>query len=170
MSERRTPTHSPRSCKICGTEFIPRSSRGLYCSRVCRRIVERGRRKDSPAIRQVARERAAQWRARNRERHRAYSTQWVRTNPQRYRANMRVAQRRRRARSVGGGVAEVEYAAMLRGDPCSYCGGAAGEVDHIEPVAEGGANRWENLTAACKSCNSRKRTRSVLTFLREVLP
>ena len=29
-------------------------------------------------------------------------------------------------------------------------------VDHIIPKARGGEDTWENLTAACVSCNNRK--------------
>ncbi len=58
----------------------------------------------------------------------------------------------------------IEYAEVLLRDPCSYCGDPAGEIDHIAPVFEGGKSNWENLTAACKSCNSAKHTRSMLHF------
>jgi 5-methylcytosine-specific restriction endonuclease McrA len=59
----------------------------------------------------------------------------------------------------------LEYAAILRRDPCAYCGGEAGEVDHIVPVEQGGMSDWDNLTAACRGCNQRKRTKSLLEFL-----
>jgi 5-methylcytosine-specific restriction endonuclease McrA len=69
------------------------------------------------------------------------------------------------ARRVGRDPISVEYSAVLRGDPCSYCGGLADAVDHIVPIANGGGNAWGNLTAACGSCNGQKRTRSLLVFL-----
>lgn len=60
------------------------------------------------------------------------------------------------------------YAALLRSDPCSYCGAAeSGEVDHIAPLHRGGGDRWNNLTAACRSCNASKMQRSVLVYLLE---
>lgn len=42
---------------------------------------------------------------------------------------------------------------------CSYCG-ELGEVelDHIIPLARGGAHREGNITPACHSCNSSKRS------------
>jgi len=55
----------------------------------------------------------------------------------------------------------------LRGDPCAYCGGPGGTLDHIEPTAEGGANRMANLTGACDRCNQAKGTTSLLAFLLE---
>lgn len=54
---------------------------------------------------------------------------------------------------------------MFDGDPCSYCGGSAKELDHITPFIHGGADGWENRAAICRSCNARKKTRSLLTFL-----
>lgn len=43
---------------------------------------------------------------------------------------------------------------------CAYCGGLfqAKELDaeHIQPESRGGTWEWNNLVAACRSCNSRK--------------
>lgn len=46
---------------------------------------------------------------------------------------------------------------------CQYCGrsGVELEVDHITPVANGGANDIDNLITACKDCNRGKRDMSV---------
>src|SRR6185437_4445194 len=60
---------------------------------------------------------------------------------------------------------EREMIPILRNDPCSYCGGPAGTIDHIDPVHYDGGRVWENLTAACQPCNSSKHTRPLLTFL-----
>ena len=46
---------------------------------------------------------------------------------------------------------------------CVYCG-AAGvplELDHIVPKSRGGTHSLENLTAACKPCNSSKGAKSL---------
>lgn len=43
---------------------------------------------------------------------------------------------------------------------CGYCGGRATTIDHVIPRAQGGVHRWENVAAACKPCNSRKRDRT----------
>ncbi len=49
------------------------------------------------------------------------------------------------------------------GFKCQYCGAqppdALLEVDHINPVAEGGDNDMDNLTTACKNCNLGKGAR-----------
>mgnify|MGYP000444478632 FL=1 len=43
---------------------------------------------------------------------------------------------------------------------CQYCGGqfqySELTYDHMIPVSKGGISTWDNLVAACKSCNSNK--------------
>jgi 5-methylcytosine-specific restriction endonuclease McrA len=45
---------------------------------------------------------------------------------------------------------------------CQYCGRQARELtlDHVFPRHRGGRHTWENLVAACKSCNHRKAGRT----------
>jgi 5-methylcytosine-specific restriction endonuclease McrA len=43
---------------------------------------------------------------------------------------------------------------------CQYCGGAADSIDHIVPRSRGGPHTWENVAAACRPCNLRKRDRT----------
>ena len=57
------------------------------------------------------------------------------------------------------------YALVLRGDPCSYCGGPMQHIDHIDPIALGGSGSWDNLTAACADCNHAKGARRLLDFM-----
>lgn len=92
----------------------------------------------------------------------ATAVAWQRANREQYRANMR---RAKLLRHVGRDATAVAYATVLDCDPCSYCGAPSGTVDHIVPVHHGGSNAWENLTAACKSCNSRKAARPLLDYL-----
>lgn len=40
---------------------------------------------------------------------------------------------------------------------CQYCGRTAENVDHVVPRSRGGAHEWENVVAACRRCNGRKR-------------
>lgn len=63
---------------------------------------------------------------------------------------------------------ERTYAVILLADPCCYCGAPANSIDHIEPTVRGGAHSWENFTAACQRCNSRKGARPMLAFLLKV--
>lgn len=41
---------------------------------------------------------------------------------------------------------------------CQYCGRQTGHltIDHVVPRHRGGQHRWDNLVAACSSCNRRK--------------
>lgn len=59
----------------------------------------------------------------------------------------------------------IDYEAIIRKDPCAYCGGPAGEVDHIEPLKRGGSSEWDNLGPACRSCNSSKHATPLLAYL-----
>lgn len=57
-----------------------------------------------------------------------------------------------------------DRAAILKRDEyrCRYCGPTAAPlaVDHVMPFSRGGQNTHDNLVAACKSCNSRKKDRT----------
>ncbi len=45
------------------------------------------------------------------------------------------------------------------GHRCQYCGAAAESIDHVVPRSKGGPHEWENVVAACRPCNVRKRDR-----------
>jgi 5-methylcytosine-specific restriction endonuclease McrA len=53
---------------------------------------------------------------------------------------------------------------ILRRDryTCQYCGrqGSDLTVDHVVPKSRGGQRTWENLVAACRSCNLKKGDRT----------
>jgi len=62
---------------------------------------------------------------------------------------------RRRTASVS------RRAVLVRDDyRCQYCGGGADSIDHVLPRSRGGGDGWDNLAAACRSCNSTKRNRT----------
>jgi 5-methylcytosine-specific restriction endonuclease McrA len=42
---------------------------------------------------------------------------------------------------------------------CQYCGARADSIDHVVPRSRGGAHTWDNVVAACRPCNLRKRDR-----------
>ena len=42
---------------------------------------------------------------------------------------------------------------------CQYCNGPAESIDHVIPRSKGGEHVWENVVAACRPCNVRKRDR-----------
>ena len=43
---------------------------------------------------------------------------------------------------------------------CQYCGDHADSIDHVMPRSRGGEHSWENVAAACRSCNLDKRDRT----------
>ncbi|MGH9247511.1 MAG: HNH endonuclease [Acidimicrobiales bacterium] len=59
-------------------------------------------------------------------------------------------------------VAVSRRAVMARdASSCQYCGRPADSIDHVVPRSRGGAHVWENVVAACRPCNLRKRDRLV---------
>jgi 5-methylcytosine-specific restriction endonuclease McrA len=80
-----------------------------------------------------------------------------RNNPEKQRAE-------KFARRSTLGEVDKDYVALLLKDPCSYCNGPGGTIDHIVPLADGGTNDWWNMTSACKSCNSSKGTNHLVQF------
>lgn len=150
----------PSKCEILGHEYEPRpKSKG--CAE-CHRISERKRHlANLEENRRVAREYARTHKAEAQARHKL----WRDANVDHVRA---YALKQQRARKVGRTDEGKEFVEILRFDPCSYCGGLGGHIDHVEPLAKGGSNTWENLTATCKSCNSKKKTKPLLMFLLSV--
>ena len=53
-------------------------------------------------------------------------------------------------------------AGVLRRDGrrCAYCPRRADTIDHVVPRSRGGEHVWDNVVAACRPCNLRKRDRS----------
>ena len=53
---------------------------------------------------------------------------------------------------------------LLRdGNVCVYCGGSGGQkltIDHVIPRSRGGRSTWDNVVAACATCNRRKGDRT----------
>ncbi|MBM3694481.1 MAG: HNH endonuclease [Actinobacteria bacterium] len=43
---------------------------------------------------------------------------------------------------------------------CQYCSAPAENLDHVVPRCRGGEHTWENVVAACRSCNGRKGDRT----------
>lgn len=94
---------------------------------------------------------------------RAYERQVYQRRKPKHRATMLARDRRMEKPDAD----TVDYITVLRRDPCAYCGGPAGQVDHIEPVVGGGRNHWSNLTAACQPCNRAKWSKPLLLALLE---
>lgn len=156
-----------RWCSACG-EIQPaadfyrsrskpngRASRCKACSRLKSRAYYEANREGRIAY-QAARRDA------NPEAARAYEREVYGRRREKHQAANRARERSMKAPDS----ATVAYEGVLRGDPCCYCGvSGRQQVDHIVPVANGGANHWTNLTAACRRCNRAKSARSLLAHL-----
>lgn len=58
--------------------------------------------------------------------------------------------------------------AVLRSDPCVYCGRQFKEprtLEHVVPVSLGGSTTWENLSSACQGCNRKRGNTALLLHL-----
>ena len=56
----------------------------------------------------------------------------------------------------------VRLSILLRDNGiCAYCGSQADSVDHVLARIRGGSDEPTNLVACCRSCNSKKRERSL---------
>jgi hypothetical protein len=152
--------HPPRPCEHCGQDYKPKSKTSKFCSTACSRAEHKRR---EHAFLNVCAGCGNQFRGRRLQSFctHACSAKHNGRHGGRPRADGSQA---RPARPPRTGRAR-EYAQAIQGDPCSYCGGPAGEVDHIEPVHRGGADEWENYTAVCRACNTSKMTSPLLAFL-----
>lgn len=62
---------------------------------------------------------------------------------------------------------------IVMNDPCPYCvltpradfGKTRMTIEHVEPVALGGSNRWDNIVAAHEGCNHQLSKAPLLRFL-----
>lgn len=106
------------------------------------------------------------WRAANRERDRANARRRRKQDPSKHIDQIA----RRRFATKDASLETIAFIDTLRHDPCAYCGAAMEQIDHIVPLADDGPHDWENLSAACRSCNQRKSFRSMLTFMLECRP
>lgn len=89
----------------------------------------------------------------------AWSRKYSKTHPA---ARIRNQHKRRAAKVVGGEYTLDEWSALCAkyGHRCLMCNktGVKLTVDHVIPLARGGANDIANLQPLCRSCNARKHT------------
>jgi 5-methylcytosine-specific restriction endonuclease McrA len=120
-----------------------------------------------------ARDQARAWRAANREKARERVRAWYAANPEKAREKQRAwreanpekareKEHRRRARKAANGVHTVtpRDLARLAAAPCAHahlgdCHGPT-HVDHVVPIARGGAHGIGNLQALCARHNASK--------------
>jgi len=123
---------------------------------------------------------AAAWYATNSARKKTTSTAWKRAHPEVGRAcatawkkahpgqtRKHALARRARKLNAPGAYTAKQWADLLASyhGKCVYCGAEAKTMDHIVPLTKDGTNDIENIVPACKSCNSRKHTKSLLVWM-----
>lgn len=120
----------------------------------------RSKRKRRDRIRETDRA----WRSANRDKVNAY---W-RDRHAKFPELMVTKTMKRHARKMnapGRGVTADEWVAIVAcfGNRCAYCLARAEalEMDHVEPLARGGAHEPENVVPACTACNSSKKARTL---------
>lgn len=78
--------------------------------------------------------------------------------------------RARRLRAPGThSAADIRDIRRMQGDGCAGCQcplQGKGDIDHIVPIAKGGANTRRNLQLLCKPCNSSKHDRDPIEWMR----
>lgn len=99
----------------------------------------------------------ASWEAANPETRRRYRRERKKLDPVSNRAYVRARKARQKQLTVVAFTAEqLRQRIAFYGNRCWMCGAPAATVDHVKPLAKGGAHMLCNLRPACTECNSRK--------------
>lgn len=146
-------------CKECGSQAKKR----YYAANAEKaKAYSRAHRATDPEAAR-ARDHARYWA--NPEKRRETSRRWARKNPGRPPTEAtRERFRRYYARKWGRRAPKFTLAQLLAkmaywGNRCWVCGGPGKEVDHVKPLAKGGAHILCNLRPICRSCNAQKADR-----------
>lgn len=115
------------------------------------------------------------WRLAHPEANRERQQRFFARHPDRRRAWDKANTHNRRAlrattnRSLLGGYSfayMTAYIADLLTQPCEYCDGPGGTLDHVIPLSRGGLHIPTNLASACLGCNLSKGTRMLSEWTR----
>lgn len=93
-----------------------------------------------------------------------------RSEPQRIAGKVGAANGRTKRRGAAGDLSEATWIAIVRAfrSCCAYCGLPVTFpiLEHVVPVAQGGATNAFNVVPSCRACNFAKRGRDPLEWLR----
>jgi len=174
--ERRLSSGRQPHCRDCATKYRKRYRRER--PHVHRKSNKGNYERNHPRVR--ARH-SAWWKA-NKEKGREYGLRKQREKPEitarasrKWRVNnqdrvheFNLARRARKVNAPGSGVNATDIRSVMDESLgiCAYCNERKPlTVDHIEPLARGGAHDPSNLAAACSSCNSSKKTKPLIVWL-----
>jgi 5-methylcytosine-specific restriction endonuclease McrA len=111
--------------------------------------------------------RVAKWGSKNPHRKRAYKNKWKQENLDAVR--MHTAQRRAARKRAPGVFTKQDYLDALEASCglCAYClqPGLKLTIEHVTPIAHGGAHDSNNIVMACESCNYSKGARGPLCMV-----
>ena len=108
------------------------------------------------------------WRLKNPDKVRAINRKWAKNQDPAKRAkwNSYNRERRKNQEVLPMDDESVEFASIVRNDPCSYCHSYENPtLEHVIPIELGGDSHWTNLAGACHSCNSSKNDTPLLQYL-----
>lgn len=175
-------------CSVCQEGFTPIRRNQVRCSPECTRRHDAARanaynkrHKDERKVYMREYEQRPESRKRKAEREAGYrQTPHYQARMETYRksergrAVYRRGQSKRRASMRGAKIVEdiptVNELLDLQGGKCANCSlipPGAVHVDHIMPLALGGAHERANLQALCRTCNQRKHAKHPIQFARE---
>lgn len=102
----------------------------------------------------------------------ARATAWIKANRDRFRANMKACEARRRsAERTGASGPETRAWFNAQKKVCHWCSkncAADAVIDHRTPLARGGKHETRNLVVACRSCNARKCARDPIEWAQSI--
>ena len=150
--ERLPQPHPDKTCEVCGDVFTPH----VAYQRAC--CPKHGEVLSSRDKRQRMKREAPEVLARQR---REYRKRALARRGDEIRRDKRAAEARRLARKRDATIVEftndqLDQRLSMFGYRCWMCGEEADQVDHVKPLARGGAHALCNLRPACGPCNARK--------------
>lgn len=161
----------PRHCITCRKPFCARSSSYLNCSPGCSKEYEKKRNRECERKKRVDFKKKyplLHWASLQKLR------QWKADNPERVRLKGRILKNRRLERMLENGTHDFTHGQWLSlmafwDYTCAYCDKRGGnlERDHVVPLAKGGEHTLSNIVSSCPSCNRKKETLDMRTWLND---
>ena len=107
------------------------------------------------------------WEAANPDTLRESTRKWRKTPSGQEYVRKHVQTRRSKKLEADSGCwfARETVARLVVKDPCGFCGGPGGTLEHVRPLSLSLDDSADNFAGSCLSCNSSKGTQSLLEFL-----
>lgn len=187
---KRTPDGLQQHCKACNAGYYKANAAAVLARVAAAYQADPSKTKKRAADwykqnTDRAKENAKAWGAKNRGLKAAYNAAWIARNPEKARemrrrthaanpdaSKSRTRTYRARKRGADGThtASDIKYLLVLQLGKCAVCKvkvGANYHVDHIVPLALGGANSRINLQILCQSCNTSKGAKHPVDFMRK---